>query len=79
MANLDYLSNLPAPQIDLPNLSNLSFGESYDNFQLNEFYENFSTSKVNFQQNLTALQDFEVFDSRDLMNVVCYSMMSLGQ
>ena len=48
-------------------------------FPLYDFYQNYSDRKYFSEQNLTALEDFEVFDGRDLMNVVAYSIMSLGK
>ena len=50
-----------------------------DQFSLYDFYQNYSGTRIFSEHNLTALEDFEVFDDRDLMNVVAYSIMSLGK
>ena len=51
----------------------------FDHFLFYDFYQNYSDRKLFSEQNLTALEDFEVFDGRDWMNVVAYSIMSLGK
>ena len=77
--NLPYLQDLYLHDItvnyDLP-ASNLS---GSDQFSLSHFYQNYSDTRLFSEHNLTALEDFEVFDGRDLMNVVAYSIMSLGK
>ena len=86
------MENLELPDSDL---SMLSFGDFsldklnstfyHDNsnvsgeFSFSDFYLNYSDSELFSAENLTALEDFEEFDGRDLMNVIAYATMSLGK
>ena len=47
-----------------------------DNFSLSDLYLNYLAGEHFAAPNLTALEDFEQFDARDLMNVIAYSVRS---
>ena len=49
------------------------------NFSLSDLYLNYSAGEHFAAPNFTAFEDFEQFDSRDLMNVIAYSVMSAGR
>ena len=48
-------------------------------FSLRDLYLNYSAGEHFAAPNFTALEDFEQFDVRDLMNVIAYSVMSAGR
>ena len=50
-----------------------------NNFSLSDLYLNYSAGEHFAAPNFTALEDFEQFDARDLMNVIAYSVMSAGR
>ena len=58
--------------------SDLSF-KIPGNFSLSDLYLNYSAGEHFAALNFTALEDFEQFDARDLMNVIAYSVMSAGR
>ena len=64
--------------LGLNHSSNLAKTNLSDEFSFDDFYTNYSESMYS-AQNFTALEDFEVFDWRDLMNVIACSVMSLGK
>ena len=47
-----------------------------ENFSLSDLYLNYSAGEQFAVPNFTALEDFEQFDARDLMNVIAYSVRS---
>ena len=77
MDNFDLTNHEGFPLTD----SNLDHGNISGEFCFDEYNGKcLSKAAMILEQNYTNLEyDFEVFDERDLMNVIGYSMISIGK
>ena len=76
------IGNFSLDQLDFGDISlngqypDLHLYDNFTFFSLSDLYfdgENF------YHRNLTDLEDFEEFDSRDMLNVIAYAIMTVGK